>query len=178
VLLVATLVAICALVALGVVSWMRSWRMSRSFGALESHGGTVVDDGEPVAIGLEITSWLRGPRVIQLPFSVRTSVGTLPIRGAHLVAAIPASTTQLAIGESIAIVRAGDDVQIAGADDAGGDPFRTSAAPLADAMYVAPASLEYGGFASAALVMWRPCVAYLLIVCAIALPALAGLTAT
>jgi hypothetical protein len=178
VLLVATLVAICGLVALGAVTWARSARIFRAFSALDSHGGTVVDDGEPVAIGLEITSWLRGPRVVQRTFSVRTSVGTLPIRGAHLVAAIPPATTQLAMGESIAIVRAGDDVQVAGASDAGGDPFRTSAAPLADAMYVAPAALEPGGFASAALVMWRPCVAYLLIVCAIALPALAGLTAT
>jgi len=55
--------------------------------------------------------------------------------------------------------------------------WRSRASPIADAMYVAPTSFDRVGFASAALVMWRPCVAYLLIVSAIALPALAALTA-
>lgn len=176
-LLAATLVAIGALVVLGSVTWWRTWSTARQFARLERRGATVVDDSDEPALGLEITSWLRGPRVVQRPFAVHTSSGALPIHGAHLVAAIPPATTQLRVGEQIAVLYPGDDVQIAGQGDAAGDPFRTSAAPLADAMFVAPASLERGGFASAALVMWRPCVAYLLIVCAIALPALAALVA-
>jgi hypothetical protein len=178
VLLAAALVAMVSLVALGGVTWWRTAATHRAFTSRERRGGTVVDDGDEPVIGLEITSWLRGPRVVQRPFSVRTSIGTLPVRGAHLVAAIPAATTQLRTGESIEVLGPGEDVQIAGHGTAGGDPFRTSAAPLADAMYVAPASFESDGFASAALVMWRPCVAYLLIVSAIALPALAALTAS
>jgi hypothetical protein len=42
---------------------------------------------------------------------------------------------------------------------------------------VAPAALDRPGFPSVALVLWRPCVAYLLIVSAIAVPALAALLA-
>jgi hypothetical protein len=176
-LLAAALVAMVSLVALGGVTWWRTAATHRAFTSRERRGATVVEDGDEPVIGLEITSWLRGPRVVQRPFAVRTSIGTLPVRGAHLVAAIPPATTQLRTGESIEVLGPGQDVQIAGHGDAGGDPFRTSAVPLADAMYVAPASFANDGFASAALVMWRPCVAYLLIVSAIALPALAALAA-
>jgi hypothetical protein len=178
VLLAAALVAMVSLVALGGVTWWRTAATHRAFASRARRGGTVVDDGGEPVIGLEITSWLRGPRVVQRPFAVKTSAGTLPVRGAHLVAAIPAATTQLRTGESIVVLGPGEDVQIAGHGDAGGDPFRTSAVPVADAMYVAPASFASDGFASAALVMWRPCVAYLLIVSAIAVPALAALTAS
>jgi hypothetical protein len=178
VLLAAALVAVLALVVLGSVTWWRGWSMHRTFSARDRRGGNVVKDGDEPAIGLEITSWLRGPRVVQRPFSVSTSVGTLPVRGAHLVAAIPAATTQLRIGERLAVLKGGDDVQLAGHGDDAGSPFRTSAAPLADDMFVAPASLDKSGFPSVALVMWRPCVAYLLIVSAIAVPALAALLAT
>ncbi len=175
--LAAVLVAVASLVALGAVTWWRSATRHRAFSRCEQRGATIVDDGDEPVIGLEITSWLRGPRVVQRPFSVATSSGILPARGAHLIAAVPAGTTQLEIGERIAVLRPRDDVRIAGHDAAGGDPFRTSAAPIVDAMYVAPADLSHGGFASAALVMWRPCVAYLLIVSAVALPALAALAA-
>lgn len=178
VLLAAALVAMASLVALGGVTWWRTAATYRAFSSRERRGATVVDDGEEPVVGLEITSWLRGPRVVQRPFAVRTSIGTLPVRGAHLVAAIPPATTQLRVGESIEVLGPGEDVQIAGHGDAAGDPFRTSAAPIADAMYVAPTSFDSPGFASAALVMWRPCVAYLLIVSAIAVPALAALAAT
>jgi len=176
-LLAGALVAISALVVLGSVTWWRSWRAHRAFSARERRGGSVTTDGDEPAIGLEITSWLRGPRVVQRPFAVATSVGTLPVRGAHLVAPVPAATTQLRVGERLAVLKAGDEVQIAGHGDAGGDPFRTSAAPLVDGMFVAPAALDKPGFPNVALVMWRPCVAYLLIVSAIAVPALAALLA-
>jgi len=169
------IVAMRSLVALGAVTWWGTAKTKRAFAALERRGATVVDDGDEPVVGLEITSWLRGPRVVQRSFAVRTSIGTLPVRGAHLVAPMPPATTQLRTGESIKVLGPRDDVQIAGHGDAGGDPFRTSAAPIADAMYVAPASYDSAGFASAALVMWRPCVAYLLIVSAVAIPALAAL---
>jgi hypothetical protein len=177
VLLAAALVAVSALTVLGGVTWWRGWRMHRTFMARERRGGTVATDHEQPAVGLEITSWLRGPRVVQGPFTVSTSVGTLPVRGAHLVSAIPAATTQLKIGERLTLLKDGDEVLIAGQSEDGGDPFRTSAAPLADEMFVAPAAVDKPGFANVALVMWRPCVAYLLIVSAVAVPALAALLA-
>jgi hypothetical protein len=149
----------------------------RSFTARERRGGTIAPDSDEPVIGLEITSWLRGPRVVQRGFAVTTAVGTLPVRGAHLVAGLPAATTQLRVGERLGVLAPGDEVQIGGHGDASGDPFRTSAAPLADGMFVAPAALDRPGFPSVALVLWRPCVAYLLIVSAIAVPALAALLA-
>jgi hypothetical protein len=178
VLLCAAIVAIVSLLALGAITWRRAARVQRELARLERQRGTVDDDSDEPAIGLEITSWLRGPRVVQRPFAVRTSAGMLPVCGAHLVAAMPLATTQLRVGEQIAVVEPGSAVEVAGQRTASGDPFRTSAAPAADAMYVSPADAERGGFAGAALVMWRPCVAYLLIVSAIALPALAALVST
>jgi len=174
-LLAAALVAVVALAVLGAVSWLRLHRMHRRFVGLQRRAGKVDTDGAPVAIGVEITSWLRGPRVLQVPFAVTTAAGTLPVHGAHLVAPLPAATTALQVGERLAVLREGDDVVVAGTTEAGGDPFRTSAAPLADRVYVAPAIVEGGGFGSVALAMWRPCVAYLLIVSTVALPALAAL---
>jgi len=174
-LLAAAMVAVVGLIVLGAVTWWRAFSMHRTFTARERRGGTVVSDNDDAVIGLEITSWLRGPRVVQRPFNVTTSVGMLPMRGAHLVAGMPAATSQLKIGERLAVLKAGDDVVVAGQSDAGGDPFRTSAAPLADGMFVAPAAHERQGLPNVALVMWRPAVAYLLIVSAIALPALAAL---
>ena len=177
VMLAAAVVAIFALMVLGGVTWWRARSMHRSFTARERRGGTITPDSDEPVIGLEITSWLRGPRVVQRGFALQTSVGTLPVRGAHLVAGLPAATTQLRVGERLKVLAPGDEVQIAGHGDASGDPFRTSAAPLADGMFVAPAALDKPGFPSVALVLWRPCVAYLLIVSAIAVPALAALLA-
>jgi hypothetical protein len=178
-LLAAALVAVLALCVLGAVSWWRLHAAQRTFARLERRSGKVTVDargeGDRVAIGVEITSWLRGPRVIQAPFAVATAAGTLPVHGAELVAPISPSTTQLHVGERIAVLRDGDDVQVAGLTDAGGDPFRTSAAPLADRVFVSPLTPDRGGFASVALAMWRPAVAYLLIISTIALPALAAI---
>ncbi|HEY5921010.1 MAG TPA: hypothetical protein VIV11_05035 [Kofleriaceae bacterium] len=175
----AMFVAIAALVLFGIALALRSYRAHRAFTKQRSSDGVIVldDDQAPVA-GFEITSWLRGPRVLQRPFAVSIAGGTIPVRGAHIVAALPAATTQLEIGEAYAALRPGDRVRIAGHSAAGGDPFRTSAAPLAGELFVAPFERASSGFTHVALAMWRPCVAYLLIVVAIALPALAAFAAT
>jgi hypothetical protein len=63
------------------------------------------------------------------------------------------------------------------ADAATGDhPFRKTAMLLAGprGLIVSPASLASSGTTSAILAMWRPCMAYLAVVVAIALPALVG----
>jgi hypothetical protein len=178
-LLAATVVAVCALILYGAALAVRSARLRRAFAAHKRSEGVIVRDGDDTPVlGFEITSWLRGPRTVQRGFAVSTPAGTIPISGAHLVASLPAETTQLRVGECIAVLRPGDRVAIAGHADAAGDPFRTSAAPLAGESYVAALDHQATGFAHVALAMWRPCIAYLLIVVAVALPALAALAAT
>ena len=177
ILLAAAIVAIAALIGFGAMIWLTSRAKRRRFLAAERVDGVIVADGDDPAIGLEITSWLRGPRLVQRPFAVSTARGTIPVSGAHLVAAIPAVTTQLRTGECVAVLRPGDHVTIAGHGEAGGDPFRTSAAPLAGEILVAPAEAPRDGFTHVALAMWRPCLAYLMIVTAIAIPGLAALAA-
>jgi hypothetical protein len=176
-LLTAMIVAIAALLCFGVGLAVEATRAQAAFRRRKRSDGVIVsDDGTP-AFGLQITSWLRGPRIVQRPFAVSIAGATIPISGAHLVAAMPAATTQLRTGEAYAVLRPGDRVTIAGHADAAGDPFRTSAAPLAGDVMIAPADRAPAGFAQVALAMWRPCVAYLLIVVAVAIPALAALAA-
>jgi hypothetical protein len=178
ILLTAMAVAIGALVIFGVALAVRSYAAQHAFNHKRRTEGVIVIDDDAPAVGFEITSWLRGPRVVQRPFAVSIAGATIPVNGAHLVAALPAATTQLHIGESFAVLRPGDRVTIAGHTNASGDPFRTSAAPLAGELFIAPADRSVSGFAHVALAMWRPCVAYLLIVVAVALPALAALVAS
>ena len=177
-LLTAMIVAIAALLIFGVALGVRASRAQRRFTRNKRSDGVIVVDGDEPAAGFEITSWLRGPRIVQRPFAVCIAGATIPVRGAHLVATLPPATSQLRTGESYAVLRPGDRVMIAGHNDASGDPFRTSAAPIANQLFVAPADRASTGFAHVALAMWRPCVAYLLIVVAVALPALAALAAT
>ena len=108
---------------------------------------------------------------------VATSAGEVPIDGARLVTAIDPSTTALRAGESLGVVRAGDAIAIAGHRHAErGDPFRTQAAAVVgDDVVIAPRALPRLGFADAALALWRPAIAYLVILVAVAGPALAAL---
>lgn len=178
ILLAAMIVAIAALLVFGVGYAWTSYGARRELQRRTRAEGVIVDDDrEPVA-GVEITSWLRGPRVVQRRFAVSIAGATVPVSGAYLVASLPAATTQLATGECFAVLRPGDRVTIAGHAEAAGAPFRTSAAPLSGEIFVAPAERSPGWFPQVALAMWRPCVAYLLIVVAAALPALAALAAT
>jgi hypothetical protein len=174
-LLVAMLAAVTALVVLAVVTLVRGYRARRRFAARERIVGVIEADSRDPVIGIQIASWLRGPRIVQRPFAISTSKGMIPVSGAELVAPLPASTTLLNADETLGIIHPGETVIVAGHLADAGDPFRTSAAPLSGALYVAPADVERAGFASAALAMWRPCVAYLLIVTTVALPGLAAL---
>jgi hypothetical protein len=176
-LLAAMIVAVAALLVFGVALAVNAYRAHRAFKRKRRSDGVIVVDEDVPAAGFEITSWLRGPRIVQRPFAVSIAGGTIPVRGAHLIATLPPATTQLRTGEAFAVLQPGDRVTIAGHADAGGDPFRTSAAPLANELFVAPADRASSGFTHVALAMWRPCVAYLLIVVAVAVPALAALAA-
>lgn len=177
-LLTAMIVAIAALVMFGIALAVRGVLAHRAFARMKRVDGVIVEDGSEPALGFEITSWLRGPRTVQRTFAISTPAGTIPVSGAHLVAVLPAATTQLEVGECIAVLRPRDRVVVAGTGTATGAPFRSSAAPLAGELYVAPADRPAVGFSHVALAMWRPAVAYLLIVVAVAIPALAALAAT
>ena len=177
VLLAGAIVAVAALMLFGVTLWWRGYRMQLLFARYPRVDGVILEDDPEPAVGIEITSWLRGPRLVQRPFAISTARGTIPVSGAHLVAALQPATTAIRTGECIAVLRPGDHVIVSGYGDDSGAPFRTSAAPVIDRVFVAPAERGRYGFWHVALAMWRPCVAYLLIATAIAIPALAALAA-
>src|SRR5262249_45640564 len=149
-LLTAMIAAIAALVCFGIGLAVTAARAQTALRRHKRSDGVIVRDDDTPVFGLEITSWLRGPRIVQRPFAVSIPGATIPSSGAHLVAAMPTATTQLRTGEAYAVLRPGDRVTIAGHADAAGDPFRTSAAPLAGDVMIAPADRAPVGFAQVA----------------------------
>jgi hypothetical protein len=168
VLLGAGLVAIASLVVLGATNLARRERRGRIEG--------VIAGDVPVA-GFEIRSWLRGPTPVVGGFVARTAHGDIPIApGAALDLPLPPETIAARLGEGVAALRGGDRVTLAGFDLAGaeGHPFRGSHLPQPGSDGISVGAAGCRGFANAALATWRPCVAYLLILVAVALPALAS----
>jgi hypothetical protein len=181
-LLAAQIVATAGPLLLGVGIWLRGKairrRLSIDAGAIS--GVVISNDKEPVVACFEITSWLRPPRPLVRSFTVATPSGEVPIHGARLVAPLDPSTTALAVGESYSALRAGDRITISSIRSGGAesDPFRTAAAPIVGAdPVVAPYGVPQLTFSDLALSLWRPAVAYLVILVAVAIPALAALIA-
>jgi hypothetical protein len=179
VLLGGMIVACAGVVGLGAALYLRA-RHTRSRFERDRIEGVVKledDDDEPVVGLLEIAGWLRGPRPLVRPFVLATSNGDLPVHGARLAGGIDASTTALRVGESLPIVRKGDRIAMIGHRRADADgPFRTQATLIAgDEVVIAPHALPRVQFADVALALWRPAIAYLVILVAIAMPALAAL---
>ena len=166
---VATIAAICAL---SIATWFGG-RLRRS-GTWRQHTGRLVGERGELIAGYEITSWLRGPRAITTACEVDTAKGTIPVpAGAHLAAPLPLSTTLLRTDERVAVLRAGDEVALGCYEQhATGQPFRDSGAPVpSDAgLQIGPTVADGAG--QHALVAWRPCIAYLVIMVAVAVPAL------
>jgi hypothetical protein len=171
-LLALALVAGVALATLGVASWR-----TRHVLAGSTIRGTIARDGDETVAAFEIAGWLRGPRLTSRAFEVNTPEGPVRVtRDIRVVAALPALSTRLRTGEAVRVLRVGDRVVLAGFEAPHGDhPFRASHGwiPTADAA-VARRGEPSAGFAGVALALWRPCVAYLLVVTAVALPALAA----
>lgn len=161
VLLIAVVLAATSLAAVTLVTYVRTaaiyFRMSR----LRWVAGTVVS-GEAHA---SVTTMLRGPRVDATPLVVATEHGDVPVRTAELLA--PAEAT---IRGDARVVGERDRVLLGVAKMTdGGDPFRSALVGDVE-LVVAPGAERYR-FSDALLVMWRPAVAYLAILCAIAVPA-------
>jgi hypothetical protein len=171
-LLALVLVAGAALATLGVASWR-----TRHVLAGSTIRGIIARDGNETVAAFEIAGWLRGPRLVCRQFEVTTQGGPVRVtRDIRVVAALPALSTRLRPGEAVRVLREGDRVALSGFVAPHGDhPFRASHGwvPEADAV-VAREGEPPGGFAGVALALWRPCVAYLLVVTAVALPALAA----
>jgi hypothetical protein len=171
-LLAAAVVAIGALIALAATNRPRRMRED------DAVVGTILDDaGGPIAV-FEITGWLRGPRPVTRAFTLLTTHGALPVPpGIAVAAALPQSSTRLRVGEATAVVHPGDRVAVHGLVPVRGDgPFRTSEVliPGPRGTTLAPLGADPASFAAIVLAAWRPCVAYLMIVLGVCLPALAG----
>jgi hypothetical protein len=181
VLCAAAVLAVGAMATLGVTTWLRDRHARRALASERSpRTGMVIDDPElpGIVASIETTSWLRGPRPVVHAFTVATKTGNLRVpAGACWVAPLPALTTQLRADEAMVALRSGDRVVLAGYVDADPThPFRDSAAPLpgpGGILVGRPDDQRYG-LANIALTLWRPCVAYLLILVAAGAPAIAG----
>jgi hypothetical protein len=164
----AVVLAIAAIALLVAVTWLRSLLSHLRLRRLPRHTGTVEDDGLEAA-RYEITSWLRGPRLSVRPFVVTTQHGSVPVHGATMLAPVSVATTPLATGEHVAVLAPGDRVTLVGRTTAAdGHPFRaTDATEIA---YVLADGARPYRFSDVVLVVWRPAVAYLAILIAVALP--------
>jgi len=140
-------------------------------------GITGVIEGQGTVACLQIAGWLRGPRMIASSFTVLADAGAVVVPGgAEVVCPPPDTTTLLRSGEAMPILRGGDRVVLAGFVAPPADhPFRGASALIpGPRIRVAREDARPAGFAGIALAMWRPCLAYLFVVLAIAVPALAG----
>jgi len=176
------LVAIGALVTLGASLWIGNVRGRRMLEREGTLTGTIVntDACETITVStLEMASWLRGPKLATGAFCVSTSQGEVPVpAGVRVIATTPITTTLLRSGEAVPTLKCGDRVVLAGYVTATTDgPFRHTTAPIPGARGISVGRVgdERYGFGHVALDLWRPAVAYLLIVAAVSLPALAAL---
>jgi hypothetical protein len=123
-----------------------------------------------------ITSWLRAPRFELGSFVVTTGrEDVLVPAGAMYAGSLPIATTLLRPGESAELLYRGHRVIVSGYDEYAGDhPFRAARVlvPSPSGVFVARAEDPGTWFDDVALASWRPCVAYLAIVMAVAIPGL------
>jgi hypothetical protein len=163
-------VAAASLLAFAIVTW---WAARTP--AADWRRGTIVDDGERIVGCVHVPSWLCGPRTMLRGFELETPSGPIPVPSGHLHARMPLWTSVMRAGEAIVVLRANDHARASGFVEAGGEhPFRGSNAlvPGPSGVVVAPASEDTPRATHVALVLWRPSVAYLLILVAVALPSL------
>ena len=174
-------VATLALVALGISLWLRV-RRGRMMLANKPLIGTIVDDGGGPVASLRITGWLRAADIVGRPFELLTDHDRIAVpAGVDVVCQPPHETTQLAAGGSVVLLEPGARIEVAGFVKADEDsPYRGSAGlmPSSSGVWIAPVGAQIRAFETVALTMWRPCIAYLLVVATVMLPALAGVLGT
>ena len=178
VLLAVAFVSLIAIAWLALRLALRSHRAAAVLRDDQTLRGEVVgpvDDADQVVAHVELTSWLRGPRALLRGFRLRIAGGEVVIPGGAWASPLTASTTRLALGESQAVLCAGDRVVVAGMELAGGaQPFRGTARWVAGTtgIWVGAPGPQARSLDHLMLALWRPCVAYLLILIGVAAPAL------
>jgi len=169
------LTVILAITALAVTTW----RTTRAQRGPQYTGVVGAPAGEMVA-GYAITSWLRGPEPVCSAFELTTQNGPLPIpASARVLAPLPLASTMLQVGEIVPALYGGEEVSASGFEQhTSGEPFRDSSAPIPSTrgVDVAPTTPGRAGFEQLALAAWRPSIAYLLVLLAVAAPALITLS--
>jgi len=166
-------VAVIGLALLAVSLGLDRWRARRAL-ARPAITGRIADDAGEVA-RVEIASWLRGPRDVVAPFTVLTRDGAVHVPGGRLLASLAPETTQLADGDGLVALRGGDEVALTGfaTDEQDGHPFRTSTAPVAGGrVYVTRTNDRSAPMKTIAYALWRPSLAYLVVVVALGLAGL------
>jgi hypothetical protein len=144
------------------------------------HTGVVAAPAGEMVAGYAITSWLRGPEPVCSAFELTTPNGPLPIpASARVFAPLPIASTMLQVGEIVPALYGGEEVSASGFEKhTSGEPFRDTSAPIPGTrgVDVAPTQRGRGGFEQLALAAWRPSIAYLLVLLAVAAPALITLS--
>lgn len=171
-------IAVAGLAALAVATWIGTARARAVVERPDAVIG-VITSTHPIA-RVEVTSWLRGLRQICDGFVVETVLGELPVPpGARVVSPVPLASTLLRRGEVIQTLKPGDRIALTGFVHVKRDdlPHRASIAPIpgADGITVGRIGDERPSFAHVGLELWRPAVAYLIILVAVTLPAFAAL---
>lgn len=171
------LTVVAAIAALAVSTW-RVTRTRRARRAGQYTGVVAAPTGEMVA-GYAITSWLRGPEPIGSAFELTTANGPLPVpASARVVAPLPIASTMLRLGEVVPALYGGEEVAASGFETHDqGQPFRDSSAPIPSVggVTVSPMLPSGAGAEQLALAAWRPSIAYLFVLLAVAAPALVTL---
>jgi hypothetical protein len=165
----AVVLAVASLVVLAAASWLRSLRSQRRSRKLVYEDGVIALDEPGEVARFEITSWMRGPQLKTRSFVVTTKHGNVPIAAANVDLRVPDVTTLLDVGEHASVLAPGTRVVIAGRRSAGSDhPFRASDAT--EVSLVATPDVSAKRLSDLTLVAWRPAVAYLTILVAVAAP--------
>lgn len=175
----ALMIAIIATVTLSLTTWYGSWRdlkrLSRQKTAREF---AITDDGPEEVATMEITDFLRGPRIWMRSFIASDGNEELRVpAGGKLVTAIPKLSSVMRLGEQIVVVTKRDRVRLGGLTSAevGESPFRShTITEVGPGLLVARAQPISTPVESMLLTAWRPSLAYLVILVVVAIPSLLG----
>jgi hypothetical protein len=179
-LLAAVMLAIVATVTLSLSTWLTGWLDLRRL----ARGGrprefAVSDDDSDAVATMEITGWLRGPRMRTRSFIASDGHEELRVpAGAKLVTAVPKWSSVMRTGEQVVVVTKRDRLRLGGlvARHVGDSPFRShEITDLGPELRVARAEPISTPVESMLLTAWRPSVAYLIILVVAAAPSLLGL---
>jgi hypothetical protein len=178
-LLAAVAIAIVATCTLALTTWLAGRRAMRELAA-DARVGAITDEDSEIVACLQITSWLRGPRVWMRSFVANTSNELLRVpSGATLATAVPRISSAMRTGEAVTVISKRDAITLGGfvEREVGDSPFRAvkMTVPGPSGITVGRRDPMSTPIESMLLTAWRPAVAYLLILLVVAAPSLIGL---